>query len=668
MPAVRFLGVVAAVFAVALTAPPVRAAEPSNMAARPAAETAKSAAELYAAFDALRTAGKLGTVASATVAADLAVALAAEGHPQADQAFGVAMTLYRQLGDRAGYTRIATIFVRRLIAAGNAPELRKVTEQLAMEATTKGAPREGQLDALDAVLDALAFMADRADVDRSLLPDLKRMTVLHWAPLATEARRFDVVIPLLDDTIAGMRGDPTWSEFVGPFEWQLAQTLVLAGDYRRALAVSLEAEALLRPSAEYAGGWALSAGVAADLLRRFDRFDESLEMYRRTASIMEERGKPDACLLRVGSARVLLDMHRIDEAADVLAAEEACAIALNDPVARGLYLARLAELRIAERRFRAALDTAEDAVTALMDVQTSPVIVLEALAVRARAAFAVADDDRADSYQRALMIYAQDVFPSGHPEFADYLGAYADYHATFFRPEEAADLQRQVVAMLEATFGPASRRTARAIHDLALHRGAAGDNTEAIALLEKVVELLDADPTAGYEQAIARLNLAARFADSGKFEAALTVIHEAEALAAGQPRLDHIVYGLRLVEMQALTGLDRLPEALAAGAAMMRLANPDTSTDRQNMILGEQLFAKTLIKSGDLSAAVPAARNALARTVDLGFGGSGVRRAPAIVLVEAAWAAAQAVPGAAVAARDLTSGVGGTALQSEAKQ
>ena len=141
---------------------------------------------------------------------------------------------------------------------------------------------------------------------------------------------------------------------------------------------------------------------------------------------------------------------------------------------------------------------------------------------------------------------------------------------------------------------------------------------------------------------MARFNRASALLQLGRFGEALADAEDAEARHRRLPppadRRLSSVYGL---EMQALAGLGRGGEAIAAGRKMVAAAGTQTFEDAANIAIGMTRFAGLLIDTGPPAEALTVARDAMRLTQSLLFGGGGAYREVSQTVVDAAWRAAQ---------------------------
>jgi tetratricopeptide (TPR) repeat protein len=623
---------------------------------------------LYEGLQALRAAGEGETPDAGLFAGEIARSLAALGDPQADDAYRLAVALLSRSADPVPFVAAARDFANRLIAAGQKDEAVKVAEALLARTDRGDAGDLLKARAIETAIGAYGAAGRNADADRVLtkaaalagddpfIAYLRGMARMQIAREAQKSGRMVELAAALDGALADLRlSGEDGRSLLGPLLLMRGRMAFNDGDYRKALPAIEEAVPLLEADATEEDDWIEALALRGRLLERLDRVREAIASADAAVAAFEKRkgaGSTVAVAERLDRIEFLVRAGRGEEARRALADESDRLGAKADPVIAGFFFERLAAIDKADGAYGDAVDAAERAIEirreAFPDV---PSLLLEPMRIRADASIGLADLDYSERAHRELIALSESIYPRNHPEIARDLNSFASLLASFRRYDEAEAIERRSAAILKVAYGETGAKYGFALHNLATFIMFNGKAEEAVDLFGQSIAIADRLPDEADFQALARFNRASALLQLGRFGDALAEAEESERRhrqlpALAQRRLSS-VYGL---EMQALAGLGRTEEALAAGRRMIATAGRTTYEDAANIAIGMTKLAEILVRHGPPGEALTAARDALALTQSLSLGGSGTYREVSGTLVDAAWRAGSEV-GAGAAAR-----------------
>jgi tetratricopeptide (TPR) repeat protein len=270
-----------------------------------------------------------------------------------------------------------------------------------------------------------------------------------------------------------------------------------------------------------------------------------------------------------------------------------------------------------------------------------PALLIEPMRIRARAAESAADLDFAEKAHREMIALAETVFPPTHPELARDLNAFAGLLASFRRFDEAEAIERRTVTILKAAYGEEGAKYAFGLHNLGSFIMFNGKAAEAVALFDMAIAIADRLPGQEDFGTLARFSRGSALIQLGRYADALAAAADAETRTMTLPEMAQARLPAILgVKMQALAGLGRDGEAIAAGREMLALGPGPTYDEAANLAFGMTFFAGVLSRAGLAADALGAARQALAMTRKLSLGGGSAYRPASLALVKAAWRAA----------------------------
>ncbi len=627
-------------------------------AAASAARYGEAVALFYEGLEALRAAGDGESPDAGMFASGLADALAAGGDPQADDAYRLALALLARVADPVPFLEASYLFAGRLSEAGAHDEAISVTEGMLRRTAVAGVSDVAKAFAIETALGVYGAAGRDADSDRIIAtamtlsgdePSVAYLRGLARAQVARDAQkdgRMAEAVAALDGSIDDFRrARERGKSFLGVFLLLRGQMAFADGDYRLALPALEEALPILETDPDEEESWTTALALRGRLLERMDRVGDALKAVDAEIAAFEKRKGADsqiAMAARLDRVEFLVRAGRSAEARRGLLAEGDRLGGKADLMVAGFYYERLAGIERADGNYAKAAEAAEESIAIrrkyLPDMKAFQ---LEAMRIRADVTGGIADLDYAERAHRELIALSEEVFPPKHPELARDLNAFAAYLASFRRYDEAEAIERRVADILKAAYGEGGAKYGFALHNLANFIVFNDKTEEAIGLLRQAIAIIDSLPDQQDTRALARLNLASALVTARHYEDALTVSGESIALHAGLPGLAQrrlgALYGIR---MQALAGLGRDAEAVAAGREMLVTAQGDTYEDASNLAVGLTAFSTILTKDGAAVEGLEMARRAMATLQFQEVGAGGAYRDAARSLVGAAFAAA----------------------------
>jgi tetratricopeptide (TPR) repeat protein len=563
-------------------------------AAAAASRHDEAAAHFYEGLEALRAAGAGETPDAGMFAAGLADALAAKGDAQADEAYRLAATLLQNADDPVPFLSVARRFIDRLLAGGGGGEAVALAETALSLTFGPDIPPLLKAEAIEMALGAYGAAGRDAEADKVLAragslagddPFVAYLRGLARAQVARDAQkdgRMAEAVAALDGAIEDFRGAGERGEsFLGVFLLLRGQMAFADGEYRLALPALEEALPILENDPDEEESWTTAFALRGRLLERMDRIADALKAVDMEIAAFEKRmgaGSQMAMAARLDRIEFLVRAGRSAEARSDLEREGERLGGEADPLVAGFFFERLAAIEEADGNFAEAADAAEQSLAIRREhFPDMKALQLEAMRFRADVTGGIADLDYAERAHRELIALSEEIFPPKHPELARDLNAFAAYLASFRRYDEAEAIERRVADILKTAYGEESAKYGFTLHNLANFIVFNGKTDEAIGLFRQSIAIIDSLPDQEDFRALARLNLASALVTARHYEEALTVSGESIALHAGLPNLAQrrlgALYGIR---RQALAGLGRDPEAVAAGRARIAAAQGDT--------------------------------------------------------------------------------------------
>ena len=651
------------VLAAPASAQPAASADPQalydrGVAAAAAGRHADAVDILYQGLEALRAAGRGATPDAGLFAGEIAGELAVMGDDRADDAYRLAVALLQNARDPAPFLSIAGAYVDRLNESGGHDEAIALGEAALALVSAPDLTAILKARAIEMALGAYGAAGRDAEAERVLAgavnligddPLLAYLRGLARMQIARDAKRDGRMMEMgkaIDGAIADLRiAGEDGDGLRGALLLMRGQTTFVDGDYRPALAAIEEAVPLLEADPEQEASWFQAVALRGRLLERLDRVADALAAAEAAIEAFEKRKGADSVVAiaeRLDRIEFLVRAGRSEVAREALDAEDRRLGGEADALVAGFFFERLAAIERVDGNFAAAVDAAERAIeirrAAFPDV---PSLQLEPMRIRADASTGLTDLQFSERAHRELIAFSETIFPGNHPEIARDLNSLAGFLASFRRFDEAEAIERRTLAILGTAYGRESAKYAFALHNLANFIVFNGKADEAISLYSDTVRIADGLPDQDDFRALARFSLASALVSVGRYgEARKTAMKAAvmhEALPGLAKRRLAAVYG---VEMQALAGLARADDAIAAGRRMMNAAIIDTYEDATNMAVGMTAFAGILIEAGTAPEALDMARQALAMLQSQAVAGGGAYREVSGVMVGAAWRAA----------------------------